>query len=70
MSRPAPSTLDATEQESQVLAGDRENRRLSENLLTSSRNPALARLAGVVRDQSASGSVESYSRMHHRHNRS
>jgi hypothetical protein len=43
--------------------------RLSDGLLTATHNPALARLAGAVR-QSAGNSAESYSRMHNRHNRS
>lgn len=46
-----------------------ENGRLSENQLTATQNPALARLAGAVRG-SSSDPAESYSRMHHRHNRS
>jgi hypothetical protein len=53
-----------------VAAGSLENGRLSESQLTGTKNPALARLAGAVRDQSTSDPAENYSRMHHRHNRS
>ncbi len=56
---------------SQVMAqGGSENGRVSDTLLSASQNPALARLAGAVRGQSAGDPAESYSRMHHRHNRS
>ena len=50
--------------------GGSENGRVSERQLSASQNPALARLAGAVRGRDADESPESYSRMHHRHNRS
>ena len=53
-----------------VAQGDPESGRLSESQLAATKNPALARLAGAIRDQSTSDPAESYSRMHHRHNRS
>lgn len=53
-----------------AVQGGSENGRLSDNQLAATKNPALARLAGAVRGQSTSDPAESYSRMHHRHNRS
>jgi hypothetical protein len=53
-----------------VVQGGSENGRVSEGQLSASRNPALARLAGAVRERGTTDSPENYSRMHHRHNRS
>lgn len=53
-----------------VVQGGSENGRVSDAQLSASQNPALARLAGAVSGQSAGDPAESYSRMHHRHNRS
>jgi hypothetical protein len=50
--------------------GAPQNGRVSESQLSASKNPALARLAGAIRGQSSREATESYSRMHHRHNRS
>lgn len=56
---------------SQPMAADAaQNGRVSQSQLSASSNPALARLAGAVRGQSTGDNAESYSRMHHRHNRS
>lgn len=46
------------------------NGRLTESSLSTAQNPALARLAGAVASQGSRDPMESYSRMHHRHNRS
>ena len=46
-----------------------ENGRVDERSLSASQNPALARLAGTIATQGSRDSAESYSRMHHRHNR-
>lgn len=46
------------------------NGRLTESSLSAAQNPALARLAGAVASQGSQDPAESYSRMHHRHNRS
>jgi hypothetical protein len=58
-------------QQTQQAAGNVtvEDGRLSENRLAATQNPALARLAGAVAAQSTTDPAESYSRMHHRHNR-
>jgi hypothetical protein len=53
-----------------AVQGGSENGRVSDTQLSATQNPALARLAGAVRGQSAGDPAESYSRMHHRHNRS
>ncbi len=53
-----------------AVQGGSENGRVSDAQLSATQNPALARLAGAVRGQSAGDPAESYSRMHHRHNRS
>ena len=50
--------------------GSSDGGRVSAGQLSGAQNPALARLAGAVRGLSAGESPESYSRMHHRHNRS
>ena len=47
-----------------------ESGRLTQGSLSAAQNPALARLAGAVASQGNGDSAESYSRMHHRHNRS
>jgi hypothetical protein len=52
------------------IEGGSQNGRVSESQLSASKNPALARLAGAMRGQSSGEATESYSRMHHRHNRS
>ena len=47
-----------------------ESGRLTQESLGAAQNPALARLAGAVASQGSRDPAESYSRMHHRHNRS
>ena len=65
-----PNASQQPSQTSGAAVGDSSNGRLSDGQLAATKNPALARLAGAVRGQSTSDPAESYSRMHHRHNRS
>jgi hypothetical protein len=70
MPQDSHSLSNRPEESSQLATTDgRANGRLAESLLANTHNPALTRLAGVVRGQ-ISESIESYSRMHNRHNRS